>query len=35
MALIQQNRIKTSSIKLVVLDEADKLIGDDFRAQTK
>ncbi|CAO3676557.1 unnamed protein product [Umbelopsis vinacea] len=35
MALLQQNRIKTSSIKLVVLDEADKLIGDDFRAQTK
>lgn len=35
MALIQQNRLRISNIKLAVLDEADKLIGDDFKAQTK
>ncbi|CAO3682773.1 unnamed protein product [Umbelopsis ramanniana] len=35
MALIQQNKLRMSKIKLAVLDEADKMIGGDFYAQTK
>ncbi|KAH8556038.1 P-loop containing nucleoside triphosphate hydrolase protein [Umbelopsis sp. PMI_123] len=35
MALIQQGKLRMSKIKLAVLDEADKMIGGDFYAQTK
>lgn len=35
MALLQQNKLKVANIKLAVLDEADKLMGADFKAQTK
>ncbi|KAJ2959325.1 hypothetical protein NQZ79_g5240 [Umbelopsis isabellina] len=35
MALLQQNKLKVANIKLAVLDEADKLMGADFKAQSK
>jgi superfamily II DNA/RNA helicase len=35
MALLQQSKLKVAHIKLAVLDEADKMIGVDFMAQTK
>ena len=33
--LIEQGALNTNNIRLFVLDEADKLVGDNFQAQIK
>jgi ATP-dependent RNA helicase DDX20 len=35
MALLETKKLSTKTIKLLVLDEADKLMSDTFRQQIK